>query len=231
MVGKLISISGLDGAGKSTQINSLIKRFEEKDISCYYQEFTVSDYSENARKIIDRMNEGDFVFTRLTIDWKEAYPLIREFVYNEELQTKELALCVSLVFAGGSNQVYSSIIRPLLDKGVNVISDRFWLDDVIYRSYWLDEEFLTSLYRYIPFPNLAIFLETSPETIFKRNKDRPDGKSKLMRSLESIKLINDKFIDFAQANSMMIINGNRHADDITSEIVDYINRVIRRGNE
>lgn len=81
--------------------------------------------------------------------------MIDDFVYDEELQTRENAIAVTSVVAGGCVQVFHQCLQPLLKRGVHLIVDRYWFDDIVYRSYWVEERWVRALYASIPVPDLA----------------------------------------------------------------------------
>lgn len=222
MRGKLISISGSDGAGKSTQLELLQENLKHLGIQNDYFQFDATCYGEKAQSEIRRLEMNQIVFTRLCIDWSERYPLMKDFVYDETLQNPELALAVTAIFAGGCMQVYNQCIRPLLDKGIHVICDRFWLDDLVYRGVWLEENVITQLYRHIPLPDLSFLLKLPWDLVKKRNFTRIDGKSPLMKSEESIRKICGKFDEVQEKYAMVVIDGNRDKVVISNEILKKI---------
>ncbi len=228
MIGKLISISGLDGAGKSTQIALLEENLKIKNLHCVTIQFDAVHYGAKAKEIISELSKNDFVFTRLCINWEERFPLIKDFVYDDGLQTPELALAVTSVFAGGCIQVYEECIKPLLLQGVHVVCDRFWLDDIVFRSFWVEEEMIRRLYSKIPRPDLAIYLKVNPEIIKKRNESRIDGKSPLLRKIESIDQICEKFDILANQESMVVIHGKNSPDIVGNEILNYVLGILKQ---
>lgn len=226
MKGKLISISGIDGSGKSTQISNLKDVFTKEGFKCSFFQFDETFFGDKAKDYIDSISENDFLFTRLCIDWTKSYPLIREFVYNKNLQRKEVSKAVSLVFAGGSIQVYEECLKPALQKGINIICDRFWYDDIVYRSFWLEEDFIRNLYEDIPPADLPIFLDTDPNIIFERNTGRIDGKSPLMSNINSVFEINKRFHILAEKENMEVIDGNDTSENLTKKFREIIDKHI-----
>lgn len=226
MKGKLISISGLDGAGKSTQIGVLKNNLIEKGYRCDYFMFDATHYGSKAMEEVERLRSNDVIFTRLCIDWTERYPLMKDFVYNPELQIPEIALAVTAIFAGGCIQVYESCLKPMIEKGIHIVCDRFWLDDIVYRKFWVDENIIRLLYKNIPRPDLPLFLNTSPELVQNRNKSRIDGKSPLMQKVDSINMIRNSFLELSETESMTVINGNRPQEAIAKEIFEHVMKVI-----
>jgi thymidylate kinase len=98
-VGQLVTISGLDGAGKSTQFQHLRGQLEAQGYRCVSYCFNVQSYGLTARQMIDRLLAANVacLFTRHSVDCSEHYPLVHDFIYAEDLQTPDLAWAVSLV--------------------------------------------------------------------------------------------------------------------------------------
>ncbi|WP_018886031.1 hypothetical protein [Paenibacillus massiliensis] len=110
-------------------------------------------YMQEAK--LGELSSNQILFTRLCIDWKGLFPLIDDFVYDEELQTRENAIAVTSVVAGGCVQVFHQCLQPLLKRRFHLIVDRYWFDDIVYRSYWVEERWVRDLYASIPVPDLA----------------------------------------------------------------------------
>ena len=212
MIGKIISISGLDGAGKSTQLELLRKKLDHAGVKCAGLQFEAEDYGERAQLKVNDLKRNQVIFSRLCIDWKNRFPLMHDFVYSESLQNKNNAMAVTSVFAGGCLQVYHECLKPLLAEGVHIILDRYWFDDIIYRGFWVDEATVRLMYSSIPAPDLAIFLNTPPAISFDRNQERIDGKSPLMRDIQNVKIISDKFNELARNENMFIVDGSQELE-------------------
>ncbi|MGZ7445111.1 dTMP kinase [Paenibacillus sp. TH7-28] len=207
MSGKIISISGLDGAGKSTQLTLLQEKLEQAGMKCARLQFESEDYGERAKQKVEELKRFGVVFTRLCLDWKHRFPLMHDFVYTETLQNAGNALAVTSVFAGGCLQVYHECLKPLVEAGVHLVVDRYWYDDIVYRSFWVDEAVVRMLYRSIPAPDLAIFLNTPPGVSYERNRQRIDGQSPLMGNLQNVRAVAEKFQELAHKENMRVIDG------------------------
>ncbi|RRJ63388.1 hypothetical protein EHV15_10990 [Paenibacillus oralis] len=213
MMGKVISISGLDGAGKSTQLELLKKKLSQMGINCIGLQFEAEDYGERAKQKITELKKYDVIFTRLCIDWKNRFPLMHDFVYTEAIQNSENAMAVTSVFAGGCLQVYHECLKPLLSEGIHLVVDRYWYDDIVYRGFWVEEATVRLLYSSIPAPDLAIFLHTPPSMSYERNQQRVDGKSPLMRDIQNVQIISEKFHELARKENMYIVDGAQEMEE------------------
>lgn len=224
LAGRLISVSGLDGAGKSTQLLRLRAYLEERGYRCAAQQFDATSYGRAAAAALDRLRDDGVrcLFTRLSIDWTTRYPLIRDFIDDPQLQSPELALAVTSLFAGACVQVYTCCLRPLLARGVHIVCDRYWYDDLVYRGYWVEDALLRRLYAPIPAPHLALMLDVPPATTLRRNRDRPDGGSPLLRDGAAIADLRRRFLAMAERERLLVLDGDRTATVIAAEIGERV---------
>ncbi len=121
-------------------------------------------------------------------------------------------MAVTSVFAGGCLQVYHECLDPLLEKGIHLVLDRYWYDDIVYRSFWIEEAAIRSLYQSIPAADLAIFLDIPPSLSYERNRLRADGKSPLMRDIKNVTILSERFNALAQKENMLIVDGTQELE-------------------
>jgi len=221
--GRLLSISGVDGAGKSTQLALLRTHLEERGYRCAAHLFEATSYGHRAVAEIDRVITGgvECLFTRVSIDWMDRYPLARDFINEADLQTPELALAVTAIFAGACVQVYACCIRPLLERGVHVICDRYWYDDLVYRGYWVDDALVRQLYAPLRVPDLAVLIDVPPATTLRRNRARSDRRSPLLRDAAAIDEVRRRFLGMARRESLIVIDGDRLASLVSAEVTAH----------
>src|SRR5512133_2273218 len=141
----LIVLEGLDGAGKSTQINLLQKYFEEKGTVVKYLHFPRFD-SPVYGDLIVRFLRGDLV----SID--QVHPLL-----------------IALLFAGDRREA-ADMIKEWLNEGFCVILDRYLYPNIAFqcakvsdvqeaeslRDWIFDTEYRKFA---IPQPDLNLFLD------------------------------------------------------------------------
>ena len=157
----LIVFEGLDGAGKSTQVGLLQKRFENEGYECRYLHFPRFDapvYGE----------------------------LIAEFLRGEfgEVDSVDPRL-VSLLYAGDRHNA-APIIRNWLDEGKQVILDRYVYSNIAFQCakirnqeerIKLRNRIINAEYEYfnIPKPDLSIFLDVPFEFTEKKLSEQRTG--------------------------------------------------------
>lgn len=148
--GHFIVIEGLEGAGKSTAIN------------------TIKHYLESLN--IELMTTREPGGTRVG---EVARQLIKESVPSEPLDPRaEL-----LLFYAARVQLVERVIRPALDKGCWVLADRFELSTLAYQGGGrkLDQAMIAHLSALCVKglkPDLTVFLDITPEQGLQRAKKR-----------------------------------------------------------
>ncbi len=118
MNGKLIVFEGIDGSGKTTQAQLVHQFLKDKGIlNSLFREPGGTPLGEAIRKIL----------------------LAREDFHGGIGSTAEY-----LLFAAARAELSRLIIKPMLDKGITVLLDRFGLSSVVYQGYGrgLDVDFI-----------------------------------------------------------------------------------------
>ena len=113
MKGKFIVIEGIDGSGKTTQINQLSKWLNGNNL-----------IPENNQLVITREPGG----TKLG-------QAIRSLLLDKSKEKSPDSITELLLYAADRAQHINEIIRPSLNKGDWVISDRFCGSTLAYQGY------------------------------------------------------------------------------------------------
>ena len=200
MAGSLITFEGIDGSGKSTQIQMLEHEFNKLGVE--YKTFREPGGTELSEKI-------------------RAILLDKENI--ELISTAE-----SLLFAAARAQLTVEQIKPAIEKGEFVICDRFTDSTIAYQGYGrgLDIKQLEEI-NYIATagltPDITFILDISPEAAAVRMEaeasDRMEetGVGFFTRIWGGYRQIKDQ-----NPNRYRLINGEQSPENVFKEIKEII---------
>ncbi len=202
MEGLFISIEGMDGSGKSTQIKLLVDYFEK--------------------------NGHNVVLTREPGSTKLGEK-IRDLVLDKEHMEMHHITEV-LLYAASRAQLVNEVIKPSLDQGFVVICDRFLDSSLVYqgigRGISIDDVLKINSYGVNNiFPTITFYLDISPSLSLERKKkvaslDRIELQDDSFHHqvYEGYKLIAEMFKDRVQ-----VIDASKTIEEIHSNIINIIN--------
>jgi dTMP kinase len=194
--GKLIVFDSLDGAGNSTQVKLL------------------ADYLNKIGKKTHITKEptsgliGGLIKSQLTHDWKSSPE------------------CLQLLFSADRAYHLGKEIIPLLKKGINVISDRYFFSTMAYGNLEIkDLNWLIEINKKFLLPDISFFLKVSPKVCVERIKrDRFEitlfEKEEILEKVwENYEILAKKF------ENVYIINGERSIEETSDEIKKIVHKL------
>jgi len=191
--GKFIVIEGLDGCGKTTQVELLAEELREQ-----------------GEKVIETNEPTGGLIGKL----------IRQVLEKKAVLSSD---ALQLLFVADRLDHLRNEIEPTLKRGEMVICDRYLWSTVAYGSLNLDKNWLLSLHRYCSYPDISIFLEVEPKTCLQRIGLRGKGKTifeeegKLRKVWQVYQWLAEKF-----PKRVIIVDGEREPEKINREILNKI---------
>jgi dTMP kinase len=154
---RVITISGLDGSGKSTQVDRLRDRFEAEGKSVRYFHAVHFSVAQAHRRLRRRAGGSSEASERAAVTTASAAAIaLRKVVLRIDLSR------------------YRGLLRRLARAGVDVlVSDRFYYDNLVNIAFL---EHSDSFVNVTPTrPDVAIYLHAEPEAIMARDRAPEQG--------------------------------------------------------
>ena len=200
MKGKFIVIEGIDGCGKTTQIEAI------------YNWLPSSGIMDKKSKIIKTREPGGTKFGEK----------IREILLDNNKNNSPADLTELLLYAADRAEHISKIISPELKKNNWVICDRFAGSTLAYQGYGrnLDKTIIKQLELIVcqaEEPDITFLLDISPEESISRRKDQiPDRIES--EGINFLKRVNIGFKKIAKDKNWQIISASQDKESISEQI-------------
>lgn len=196
-LGVLICIEGIDGCGKTTHARELVSSLMKMGFNAIYTtEPTEGLYGRIIRARILETDEG-----------------IPDAV-------------VALLFAADRVDHLEKEIKPLLEKGVVVICDRYLHSSIAYQgAAGLDTEWVSEINKYAIEPDLALYIDVSPEIGLKRIKGGRRLRSS-MENLQNLKNVRKIYHKLVKDNELMMVNGAASFRSVSERILKLVRKYL-----
>ena len=196
MRGLFITFEGIDGCGKSTQIDFLTKRFTKmKKHVVKTEEPGGTAGSNEIRKI-----------------------LLRENNFQWSVETE------ALLFMAARNDHVEKVIKPSLDDNKIVICDRFMDSTLVYQGMRSSraKQLSLDLFELIAInPDITFLIDMEPEIALKRALSRSTKEDRFENyGISFQRELRKNFLDIANKHSdrIRIIDGNQSPEDVAAQI-------------
>jgi len=208
MKGKFIVIEGIDGSGKTTQINKLSKWLIETNL-----------IPQNNQLVVTREPGG----TKLGQS-------IRSLLLDTSIEKSPDSITELLLYAADRAQHVNEIIRPSLNKGDWVISDRFCGSTLAYQGYGrkLDIKLIKDLETIATqgiSPDITFLLDIPVEESIKRRISRSDDRIE-KEGTDFLKNVSLGFQVLSEDNRWKKISALNSQEVIISEIKYEIKKLL-----
>ena len=200
MKGFFISFEGIDGCGKSTQINLLTKYFAmQKKSFVKTEEPGGTEGANEIRKILLRENN---------------------FQWSVESE--------ALLFMAARNDHVEKIIKPAIEDNKIVICDRFMDSTIVYQGMRSPQakKLSLTLFELIGIsPDITFLIDMDPEIALERALNRATNEDRFENyGINFQRQLRQNFLDIANKHSdrIKIIDGNLSSQQVAAQIIENI---------
>lgn len=205
--GKLIAIEGLEGAGKSTAVHTVVSLLAERDI----QAITVREPGGTAIG-------------------EELRAILKNNDYLNILDNRSELL---MMYAARV-QLLEEVIRPALSQGYWVIADRFELSTYAYQGggRGIDEDIINKLSGFCLHgfrPHLTLYLDISPEIGMQRASLRGEFDRIEQQAIDFFYRIHTAYIKQVKIHADIVqIDAEKPLAEVQTNIQTVINNYLRQ---
>lgn len=205
--GKLIVIEGLEGAGKSTAVHTVLELLSQKNINTLTtREPGGTAIGEVLRSIIKNTDYKDVLDDRSEL----------LLLYTARIQLVE------------------QVIKPALNQGCWVVADRFELSSLAYQGggRGLDQNMIHKLSDFCLNgfkPDLTLYLNITPEIGMQRAKLRGQFDRIEQQSIEFFYRVYETYTDYIKTDpNGVIIDASRSVQEVQHEIQRAMNQFLEQ---
>jgi len=197
-LGKFIVVEGLDGSGKSAQINLVIDFLKEQGKEVIETKEPTTE-SDSGRKIKQALKKEIIV---------EPFELQKLYVQDRRKHLENKVI-------------------PALNEGKFIVSSRYAFSTFAYGySTGLNVDELVEMNKEFLLPDLTIIVDVSPESCVKRIEGRGEEKE-LFEELEKLTKVNEIYKKIPQMfENVIIVNGEKQILEVFEEIKKEINKLL-----
>jgi|GEM_PF-329128 len=192
--GILVVFEGLDGSGKTTQIN-LLKDWFEKNNKIVYNTKQPTDFYRKDKRVRDYLDKG-----------------IVPNMYS-----------IALLAAADRTYQNEAEIKPILSKGINIISDRYLYSSLaFFKARGIEYEEISRLNKNIEKPDVVIFLDVKPKKALERIKIRDGENIKFEEKDDNTFIqVRNNFLEVLPKDTL-IIDSSKSIEEIHKIIINHI---------
>jgi len=205
MRGRFISLEGVEGCGKSTQIERLKRHLEE------------SGYRVDLTREPGGTPIGEAIRAILLDNANNAMCDVAELLLYEAARAQHI----------------EERIRPAIEQGVVVISDRFADSTTAYQGAGrgLDDQTVAALHEIAVaglWPDLTIVLDVPAREGLARVKRYRETDRIEQESLQFHERVRNGFLQLAEQNPgrIKVVDGARPADEVTRDVIALVSRLL-----
>nr|NJM02940.1 dTMP kinase [Desulfobacula sp.] len=203
--GRFIVFEGIDGSGKSTQIQMISNRIRDMKLQVYT---TFEPTAGTIGSLIRQMLSGKIKIDQRTLAFLFAADRMDHLVNDE------------------------NGLREKIDQGELVICDRYYFSSYAYHAQHMDMEWVihaNSLNADILRPDLTVFIDVEPETCLERIKNNRSD-LEMYEKIDIMKKVRSNYLTaferLKDIEKIVVIDGNQPVDHVGDIIFREVMKTI-----
>lgn len=206
MPGILVAFEGIDASGKSTQARMLAQALRARGNAVVLTKEPFLELPTLAGIIAGvgsakMSDDGDAL---------------------EELGLCKLAPETDVfLFAADRAEHVHKVIRPALEAGKIVITDRYYPSSIAYQSVFggLEETWIEEVNRFAPRPDAMVLLDVDAEKAAERTAGQGERRLARFEVLEKQKLLRTKYLQMAQREGWIVVDALQPPDVVAAQVI------------
>lgn len=205
-------IEGLDGSGVTTQAERLKNWLDHKG----YEVALTKEPTNGPVGAVIRLHLARRLFFEKA---KDSFAPLDDYT-------------LALLFAADRMDHLDNVILPMLDSGIMVISDRYYLSSLAYQSLKLDLGWIKQINSNCMRPDLTLFIDV-PAQICKKRIERQRWHVELYEEIETLERVRQTYLKIIrellfEGQRIEIINGNQPAQKVQGEVINVIKKILSK---
>lgn len=203
MKGLFITVEGMDGCGKTTQLSNIVNYLKER-----------------GKEVITTREPGG-------TDLGEQIRTVLLDIGNKNMNS----VAELMLYAAARAQLVEKLIKPALEEGKIVICDRFVDSSIVYQGYgrnlgvkMVEEINMFALQGCNP--DLTLFFDISPDEVMGRKIGTEKEDRMEAEAMEFHNRVYSGYIELAERNKerIKIINARKTIEEVFSEVKNLLDR-------
>lgn len=222
----IISFSGLDGAGKTTQIKRVLNAYKNQGAKVGSIYSFVPDIRYHNVNELCNLYENLLFFDVIHIRFRlnsDRNNMIMQKLESRLPKQRLVASAAAIQGCLDHKELTKFLLKPLLNKKKILIFDRYYYDELVFKSvYGAPKVILEMLYQNEKDADLGFILRITSDECVKRNRHRPDSKMSIYQSQSHIDSLINCFDCIAKRKGLITLDGALPEERITKKVMDHI---------
>jgi len=187
--GRLIVFEGLDGSGKTLIASMVAERLR----ACGFE---------------------------VVVSWEPRFDEYKALIGSLPRDSAEAPFIEALLFAADRLLHYVEIVGPALEEGKVVLLDRYYYSSMAYQgSRGVPLGWIREINRYVPRPDLAVYLDVPPEEGLRRKHGSSWRRFEEVSILERVR---ETYLRLVDAGELRLVDATRSPEEVVDEVMSLV---------